>query len=1002
MFAFAAVSALAGRPHALTVEYRADPVGIDAAAPRLSWKLPEGTVRQTAYEIEADGVPCGKVDSDATLNRPWPGGELKTGSRHAWRVRIWNEKGETSDWSGSARFVMGVMEPGFWKAKWIGPNAATRPDVDFRNAKWVTSTSGAVKVTFTLEAVPETKEIVFLSRNPYDLFVNGKHSRGSFSGHVWNGRFAKFHDLASDGLKVGANTVEFRRMHDTEPLAVICVFREKGVSTDFVSSSAWEGAVEIGGLHDVAWAKDLVLRDELASPAFEKRFAAAKEVSRATLFITGLGFYEASLNGGRIGDKVLDPSHTDYSRRVLYSTYLLDGKVRRGDNVLRVLVGHGFYDVRSKSVWDNDMATWRDFPRMIAQLELEYADGTRESVISDGSWRQVKSPVGWDEIREGEVVGGGHVREPAFPADGFPVAVVDGPAGRLEAENHPPSRILYENRPSRIKPVAGENGSWMIAFPENVAGWARIRFRGLSKGDIVTIRYDEHKDGDLEPAVPSSYYAQIRGANGAVFDGPKPRRIDCHFKSPISANVCARDRGFQTDRFIASGGDETYEPRFTWNGFQYVYLRGLRQPLLADDAVQCVISTDFPEIGTFSSSDPVLDKLVSAAARTYRANFTDGLPTDCPHREKNGWTGDASVASDFAQFRFENTSAYEKWLRDIVDAQNAAGDLPGIVPSPGWGFKWGNGPAWDSALWTVSWNLYRYRDDRKAIETAYPALVKLLAYTETKADSDGLVKHGLGDWIPPDWKRIPSVHFTSSCFFMQANGTAARMAAALGLSDDASRYAAREAALRKAIRAKFMKQGGLFDNGGQTAQSAAFMFGLVDPAEEKAVAQRLVAAVHARNDHLETGVIGCKTLFRALTRIGRSDLALKVALQKDTPSPAAWIHKGGANFWEDWGEGASRNHIMFGDIACWAYECLAGLRLEDGQRAFRRFVVDPAWDCGLDRCAATVDSPYGMIAVAWTKDGGLDVTVPPGTACTAHLKDGRTVRLPPGSHRGVR
>ena len=136
MFAFAAVSALAGRPHALTVEYRTDPVGIDAAAPRLSWKLPDGTVRQTAYEIEADGVPCGKVDSDATLNRPWPGGELKTGSRHAWRVRIWNEKGETSDWSGSARFVMGVMEPGFWKAKWIGPNVATRPEPSRRRRRW--------------------------------------------------------------------------------------------------------------------------------------------------------------------------------------------------------------------------------------------------------------------------------------------------------------------------------------------------------------------------------------------------------------------------------------------------------------------------------------------------------------------------------------------------------------------------------------------------------------------------------------------------------------------------------------------------------------------------------------------------------------------------------------------------------------------------------------------------------------------------------------------------
>ncbi len=996
--AFTAVDG--GRPYALTVEYRTDPVGIDARAPRLSWKLPEGFVRQTAYEIEADGVSCGKVASSDTLNLPWPGGALTTGSRHLWRVRAWDEKGAVSPWSGVSRFVMGVMDEGFWKARWIGPHAVTRPDVDFGGAKWITSTSGTVRVTFELAEVPATKEIVFLSRSPYRLDVNGVPSRGSYEGHIWDGRFAKFHDLACDGLKKGKNTLAFSRKRDGDPFAVICVFREKGETTGLATSGAWAGAEELGGLREVPWATNLVLRDELASPAFEKRFSVAKKVRHATLFITGLGYYEASLNGRRVGDKVLDPSPTDYGKRVLYSTYVLDGEIKTGENTLTVLLGHGFYDVRLKSVWDNDMASWRGVPRLIAQLELEHEDGTRASVVSDGSWRQVKSPIGWDDIREGEVVGGRHVREPAFPAEGFPAAEMEAPGGRLQAENQPPARILYTNRPVRVKPVAGEPGACMVEFPENIAGWARIRFKGLRKGDVVSVRYDEHKDGDLEPAVPTTDYANIRGASGEAVKGPAPRRIDCHFKSAISGNVCAKDRAFQTDRFVARGtGDETYEPRFTWNGFQYLYVRGLRQPLGPDDLEQCVISTDFPEIGAFSSSDPVLDRLVSAAARSYRANFTDGIPTDCPHREKNGWTGDASVASGFAQFRFENTAAYEKWLLDIVDAQNAAGDLPGIVPSPGWGFAWGNGPAWDSALWTVAWNLFLYRDDRRALEIAYPALKRLLDYTATKADADGLVSHGLGDWIPPDWKRVPSVRFTSSCFYMQANETAAGMAAALGRLGETIPYTRRAASLRRAIRAAFMKPDGTFDNGGQTAQSAAIMFGLVEPGEEKAVAAKLVEAVHARNDHLETGVIGCKTLFRALTKVGRSDLALKVVLQKEAPSPGAWMNRGGHTFWEDWGEGASRNHIMFGDIAGWAYECLAGIRLGKTANAFRRFEIAPAWTCGLAWCAASVDSPFGKIAVRWTRDGALDVQVPPGTECTVHLKDGGIRPLLPGRHR---
>ncbi len=998
--ALAGACAALATPWGLTCEYRENPVGLDCATPRLSWKLPERVVAQRAYELELDGRPQGRVESDGTLNRPWTGGALETGSRHGWRVRIWDERGEPSGWSAPATFTMGVMRATDWRAQWIGPNPATRPDVDFGAAQWVTSPSGTVRAVFSLAAIPSAKEMVFLSRTPYDLYVNGKKSRGSYEGHIWDGRFAKFHDLAEDELTVGANVLEFRASRKGDPLAVIAVFREAGRT---VGSPDWTGVQTLGGLHDAAWATNLVLREELAAPAFRKAFDVPKDVRRATLFVTGLGFYEASLNGVKIGDKVLDPSPTDYTKRVLYSTYLLDGQLRKGRNVLDVLVGHGFYDVRLKSVWDNDMARWRDVPCLLAQLEIEYADGTRETVATDAFWRQVKSPVGFDDIREGEVLGGGHVREPAFPEGGFPVAAVAGPAGRLVAEGHPPTKVLYENRPLRVKPVAGEAGAYMAAFPENVAGWVRLKVRGLSAGDVVSIRYDEHKDGDLEPAVPDSYYRR-QGINtlsqSGKVDGPVPRRVDCHFKTTASLNFCDRDRAFQCDRLISSGkGEETFEPRFTYNGFQYVLLRGLKRPLEDGDIVQCVVSTGFPSVGAFDSSDPLLNRLMRAAARTYRANFTVGIPTDCPHREKNGWTGDASVASDFAQFQFENTSAYEKWLRDIVDAQDAKGDLPGIVPSPGWGYAWGNGPAWDSALSVVAWNLYRYRDDRRAVEIAYPALVRYLAYTETRADAAGLVRHGLGDWIPPNWKHIPSVAFTSSCFFRQANEIAAKMADVLGRPDEARRYADRAATLRAAIRARFMKPDGTFDNGGQTAQSAALTFGLVDPGERTAVGARLIEAVHRRDDHLETGVIGCKTLFRALSQVGRTDLALKLILRPDAPSYGAWFKEGGETFWEDWGAGASRNHIMFGDVAAWVYEYVLGVRLDEGANAFRRFVVSPAWTCGLSHASGNVETPFGKLSVSWRRGVGLDVTVPPGTSCRAVDEAGREVVLPPGRHR---
>ena len=492
----------------------------------------------------------------------------------------------------------------------------------------------------------------------------------------------------------------------------------------------------------------------------------------------------------------------------------------------------------------------------------------------------------------------------------------------------------------------------------------------------MTIRYDERVGPGPSPAVDS--------ANGVVDTASRvgcaaePRRIDCHFKGSASQCTGLPGAGFQTDRFVASGAStEIYEPRFTYNGFRYLYVRGLREPLGLADAEQRFVSTDFRETGEFESSSPILDRLVAAAAHSFRCNFTQGFPTDCPHREKNGWTDDASMACAFGMLRFDAVAAYRKWLRDIVDAQDARGDLPGIVPTSGWGFYWGNGPVSDSALWTVAWNLWRYGADFSALQTAYPALVRWLRFTETRADGEGLVAHGLGDWVPAAPDAAPSVRFVASCFWLDANRAAARIAAALGRAGDAAAHAARATAIRNAMRREFMRDGARFDNGRETAQACAIQFGLVEPCELAEAGQRLVEAVHAAGDRVEVGIVGSKTLFRALSRVGRADLALAALLRPDAPSPAAWLRDGGDTLWEDWGEGASRNHIMFGDFAAWAVEGLAGLRpLQPG---FRRFEVRPATNCGLTRIHAAVESPYGRIVADWTAEGGLHVVAPPCT-----------------------
>lgn len=344
---------------------------------------------------------------------------------------------------------------------------------------------------------------------------------------------------------------------------------------------------------------------------------------------------------------------------------------------MRVLVGHGWYDMRSIATWNFDRAPWRDFPRMIARLDIVYEDGEKESIVSDGSWKHVNSPIKYDCFMEGEVYDGREETEMDLFA-----AEVDGPAGVLEARSLPGSKIIRELESQEINDCG--DGTYVVKFPENIAGWIRLTLEGQMPGDVVVIRYDERVNPDMTPAESSMQNGLTAGASAS---GRETRQIDLLFHYTGSHRFCTVGAEMQTDRLICSGGIEAYEPRFSFKGFHYVVLKGLRNP--PKSIIACVVHTDFKNISKFESSDETLNMLLTMADRSYKANFANGFPTDCPHREKNGWTGDASIASELAQYMFENTAGYEKYLQDICDTQIESGDLSCIAPSCGWGFKWG-------------------------------------------------------------------------------------------------------------------------------------------------------------------------------------------------------------------------------------------------------------------------------------------------------------------------
>lgn len=901
-----------------------------------------------------------------------------------------------------------------WVANWIGPTLETRPDEEFGVAEWISAPAdakGAVVLDFSFDCaeLPADRavELVAAGIPQYEIEVNGK-TFYKWSGHVRDIRYPIFRDMRP-WLVVGRNAIRVRLTGKGERAFIAKIMRP-GCS-NLVTGTDWtspQGAVKVlGKMRETDYGKRMVLRTEGVSPAFAKSFRAKGSVDSALLRVTGVGFYEAYLNGSRIGDKVLDPSPTAYDKRVLYSTYDLKNDLKEGENELLILLGHGWYDTRSVATWNFEVAPWRDFPRAIAQLDMTYADGTRETVATDASWRQVANPVIYDDVYEGEVIDGRIKAGSKLKGKALFAEEVSAPSGRLEPQEQPGAKVMEEVCAMAVHPL-GEN-SCLIEFPVNVVGWMRMPLYGQRSGDVVSFRYDERANGDMSPAADSV-------CDGLHDKGAQPpresRHIDRHFRYTASHRVCPKDAAFQCDRYICRGEDgEVYEPRFSYKGFRFVLVRGLARIPDPKDAIACFVHTGFRTIGSFDCSDATFNRLMEMGVRAYKSNFTDGVPTDCPHREKNGWTGDASIASELAQYLFENTAGYEKWLRDIVDAQRPNGEIPGIVPTSGWGFAWGNGPAWDSALPVIAWNLWIYRGDRKIIGEVYPALRKYLAFTATKADRNGLVRHGLGDWVPVNREHMPATEFTSSCYYYQAQRIAAEMAKVLGRVSESAGYDFAAEKTREGLRAKYRKNDGIWDNGGQTAQGMALAFGLVKKAEQPDVVRQLVASVERSGCHVDMGLLGMKHVFRALSRAGRTDLAWEMLTNPTSPSPVDWIKKGGTTLWEDWGDGSSRNHIMFGDFVGWAYQYLGGIRLAETEdstsavtiptaTAFSQVVIEPVFLEELNWLSVSTEVPTGKLVVSWKRSSGeikMHVVVPPGTTAQIRTPRGETVVRAAGS-----
>jgi alpha-L-rhamnosidase len=515
---------------------------------------------------------------------------------------------------------------------------------------------------------------------------------------------------------------------------------------------------------------------------------------------------------------------------------------------------------------------------------------------------------------------------------------------------------------------------FVFDFGRNIAGVSAIKVKGEA-GTVVQLRH-----------------AERLYQNGRVDQS----NINVHYRPTDDTDP------FQTDNFILNGnGEESFMPRFNYKGFQYVEVTSSKPVQLTSESMTAYFThSDVPPAGSVASSNPVIDKIWFATNNSYLSNLV-GYPTDCPQREKNGWTGDAHIAIETGLYNFDGITIYEKWLADHRDEQQANGILPSIVPTGGWGYEWGNGPDWTSTIAIIPWNIYLFYGDTTLLSRCYGNIKRYVDHI-TDISEGYLTTWGLGDWVPVTTK--PPVEFTSSIYYYVDAGILSGAAKILGKKMDHEKYATLAKQIKNAFNKKYLDvEKGIYGKGLQTELSMPLYWGLVPDTLKSKVAANLAARVHADNDHINVGLLGTKSILNALSENGYADLAYTVASQKTYPSWGWWVENGATTLYENWIIDAksdiSLNHIMFGEIGAWLFKGPGGIKPDPAKPGFKNVLLEPHFAPGLDQFEAVHESRYGKIVSSWKRSGNKIIytaIIPPNT--TARIRLDRDISVTAGKH----
>ena len=708
---------------------------------------------------------------------------------------------------------------------------------------------------------------------------------------------------------------------------------------------------------------------------FRKTFLLPEGAEKVSLSISGLGFYRLYLNGRELTKGLLAPYISNPDHYCYFDTYDLTPYLLSGKNALGVLLGNGFLNPWDAYVWGADRdATFRASPRLALECKGERNGKEQLLFTADESFNIHESPLRFDGERYGECYDA-RLEIPGWNTPDFDdsdwknASFTKSPKGEIRECRAEPIHTYEVRKPEKI--FKSPNG-YIYDFGINSAGLCKLTLHAPEKGQTITLRHGERvKDGALVLA-------------GACFS---PQRFPDHMF------------GNQTDTYVAKGdATESWMPGFTYHGFRYVEVSGIRKDQATEDLLAYhLMSSDLRPAGNFTCSDETLNTLFRMAQNSDRSNLYY-FPTDCPHREKNGWTGDAAISVFHMMLLYHCETSFAEWMANIRAAQKE-GKLPGIVPTAGFGYDWGNGPAWDRAAFYLPYEIYRLRGDLDVLRDNADLFLSYLEYIKSRRSEDGTIAVGLGDWgsVGRRYSRFATpLAVTDSILTMDMANKAAEMFEAIGQTERAAFAKDLADEMRAAIRRELLDPGEATLKGRtQTGQAMGLYYGVFEGDEKEKAFSVLLSLIHEANDSLDCGILGTEVIFHVLSSFGQSNLAYKMIAKPEYPSYRHLIDRGETGLPERFmpdnepedSHFDSHNHHFFGDIARWFMREVAGLKIESRDVV----TISPNPPQGIRYAEAFYELPLGTVSVAWKEANGkkqLTYRCPPGVKLTLALPQG--------------